>query len=323
MEGYMKKSIFTAMGLMFFLSLAFLDTTGCVNKIAYPVVSTPTPTATAPVTMTVTPTMTPTYKIVYESTVASNDGIFVMNWDGSNAVRLTGHNGVDLNPRFNIGQTKIVWNSEYVNNWAIWVMYPDGTSQTQLTNLPGTTPSYQDRRPCWSPDGTKIAFSSSRAGTGWFEVFTMNSDGTNVTQLTSDADTDDQPSWSPDGTKIAYVAGADIVVMSATGGSAITLTNTNNNSSPCWSVDGTHIAFTSSRSGTSQNYVMNADGTNVTDLSNNTYLDTMPLYTPDSLSILFYSYDRPGGINGDPEVYRMNVNGSNQVDLTGTTPSNL
>ncbi len=276
-----------------------------------------TTTATNTVTLspTNTPTPVPTYKIVFEGAFPGPDGIVVMNADGSDPVQLTAHGGVDIDPRFNMGQTKIVWNSEFVGGWAIWTMNADGSNQTQLTN-PGI---YQDRRPCWSPDGTKICFSSSRSGIGWFELYTMNPDGSNVTQLTSDPNTNDQPSWSPDGTKIAFAKGDDIWVMNPDGSGQAQLTATNNNESPCWSIDGTHIAFDSQRTGKNQIYVMNPDGSNVTNLSNNGYGDLMPIYTPDSRSILFYTYGRSGVPNGTPQIYRMNLDGSNQVDLVGTS----
>ncbi len=71
----------------------------------------------------------------------------------------------------------------------------------------------------WSPDGTKIAFTSDRDGN--FEIYVMNADGRNPTRLTSDPATDNFPAWSPDGTKIAFDSRRDgnfeIYVMNADG----------------------------------------------------------------------------------------------------------
>ncbi len=57
-----------------------------------------------------------------------------------------------------------------------------------------------------SPDGSRIAFSSTRSGQG--EIWVADRDGKNLAQLRTSANPDgtDTPAWSPDGTKIAYVA---------------------------------------------------------------------------------------------------------------------
>jgi dipeptidyl aminopeptidase/acylaminoacyl peptidase len=60
-------------------------------------------------------------------------------------------------------------------NSEIYAVNPDGTELNRLTNNPRS-----DRTPAWSPDGTKIAFASSRSGN--FEIY---ADGTNVRQLTN------------------------------------------------------------------------------------------------------------------------------------------
>src|SRR5215470_6389786 len=52
-----------------------------------------------------------------------------------------------------------------------------------------------------SPDGKKIVFESKVAG--YYELFTMNPDGSGVAQVTHDAWNHDTPSWSPDGSKFA------------------------------------------------------------------------------------------------------------------------
>ena len=52
-----------------------------------------------------------------------------------------------------------------------------------------------DRDPAWSPDGTRIAFTSERDGD--FKIYTMRADGTDVRQLTVNAAWDWDPSWFP------------------------------------------------------------------------------------------------------------------------------
>ena len=81
-------------------------------------------------------------------------------------------------------------------------MNADGSGPTRLTNNAAA-----DVEPAWSPDGSRIAFASTRDGN--FEIYVMNADGSNQTRLTNNAAADDQPAWSPDGTRIAFKSNRD------------------------------------------------------------------------------------------------------------------
>jgi len=72
----------------------------------------------------------------------------------------------------------------------ICVIDADGSNQTNLTN-----DIARDWLPSWSPDGSKIAFSSSRDGD--FEIYVMDTDGSNVTRITDNEVADLVPTWSP------------------------------------------------------------------------------------------------------------------------------
>jgi len=72
------------------------------------------------------------------------------------------------------------------------------------------------------------------------------------------------------------------------------------------------IAFYSDRDGNEEIYVMDADGSNQTNLTNNAAADNVPRWSPDKSKIAFYS--NRDDVNG--EIYVMDADGSNQTRLT-------
>jgi TolB protein len=103
-------------------------------------------------------------------------------------------------------------------------MNADGSGQVNLTNSPS-----QEIHAAWSPDGSKISFSTDRDINQ--EVYVMNADGSGQVNLTNNgADNDLQSAWSPDGLKIAFnrILGGpngEIYVMNADGSGQVNLTN--------------------------------------------------------------------------------------------------
>ncbi|MFC1634762.1 SBBP repeat-containing protein [Planctomycetota bacterium] len=161
----------------------------------------------------------------------------------------------------------------------------------------------------------KIAFQSDRDGN--CEVYIMNEDGTDQTNLTRRRGFDSGPSWSPDGTKIAFHTDRDglleIYTMNSDGSSQMRLTfNDVDDASPSWSPDGSRIAFHSGEDGKRDIYVMKVNGTGRTRLTNNEADDSYPCWSPDGLIIAFHS-DR----DGNYEVYMMKAaDGASQTNLT-------
>lgn len=63
----------------------------------------------------------------------------------------------------------------------------------------------QDIHPAWSPDGTQVAFASSRSGT--FDIWVVSERGDGLRQLTRGPGPKTWPTWSPDGSKILFMRG--------------------------------------------------------------------------------------------------------------------
>lgn len=121
-----------------------------------------------------------------------------------------------------------------------------------------------------SPAAGKIAFVSSRDGNP--EIYTINTDGTDLTRLTNDPAVDEEPAWSPDGQRIAFVSersgvGSALYVMNADGSNVIrrtfsSLVSSGFASNPSWSPDGTKIAYSDLSNGSANLWVVspNAGG---------------------------------------------------------------
>lgn len=113
----------------------------------------------------------------------------------------------------------------------IYLIKPDRSDTMQLT----TDTLRYDKEPVYSPDGTKIAFTSNRSLKR--QIHIMNADGSEISQLTSEGE-NFNPSFSPDGERIAFVSTRDdneeIYIMNADGSKQERLTE--NEVSDLWPV---------------------------------------------------------------------------------------
>jgi Tol biopolymer transport system component len=224
----------------------------------------------------ISPAKAPTtkYQVFFESFIGAATDIFIVCSDGSNLVRLTD------NANFNDSLEGLGWSEKsgklvFSVNSQVYTMNPDGTDMKILAAL-------KAMQPVWSPDGTKIAFSGTPEANPDSQIYVVNADGGGLTRLTNSN---------------LYSAGQGDCT----------------NTGPQWSPDGKQIAFDTKIDGNWEISVMNADGSNPRNLTNDPARDYGPSWSPDGTKIAFIS-NRAGMYMYS--IYVMNADGSGVYALT-------
>ena len=205
--------------------------------------------------------------------------IWVANIDGSDPVNLSNTTGsVQELPSWSSDGTRILYDLRADSGAGaldVFVMNEDGSG---VTNLTPDTPDWNDGKPAWSPDGTRIAFGSDRAGAG--DLYTMASDGSDLVRLT-DGVQDTNPRWSPDGQRIVFTRFLDPAE------------------------EGTDFEL----------FVINSDGTGLTQLTDNgAFRTTHADWSPDGQWMVVASRDLT--FQGLYDLYMMRSDGTDLIRLT-------
>ena len=241
----------------------------------------------------------PSGRIAFVSDRDGNNEIYLMNADGSGVIRCTTNGSAERLPSLSPDGNKIAFGSDRDGNGEIYVMdivVANGDcvegNVIRLTNDPAL-----DDGPAWSPDGSKIAFESTR-DINTADIFIINADGTGILiKCTNRSVPTGQAEWSPDGSQIAFYSlanGNDIFVINSdcTGIPTNLTAAPGNDQEPEWSPSGSQIAFVGGRDGSSEIYVMDAAGTNQTRCTFNPASDAGPTWSPDGSMIAFSFTER-------------------------------
>lgn len=208
-----------------------------------------------------------------------------------------------------------------------------GTGYTLITGASGlgTTASTAFDVVAMGPLTGQVAFVSSGR-----TIRVANADGSQVRTLTDTCGVRrnyecSKPAWSPDGTRIAFNGpNSKIRVANPDDGSGLTdlTTGPGADYDPAWSADGSQIAFISTRDDAYGDlYVMNADGSAVTRLTNDDArelkgIDQWPTWSPDGGKIAFQRNDVDAtGVYGNYAIWVVNADGSGLTRLGGGVQS--
>ena len=187
----------------------------------------------------------------------------------------------------------------------------------------------EDRTPTWSTLGQMLLFESDRAGNR--DIWSMVPDGSSALAMTDNAGDDMYPAWSPGGGRFVFqsarggVAGLWVMEI-GTQRVTLLLEDDSPELTPDWSPDLRWIAFTSERSGNPDLWVVAAPPAGSStgsappprQLTDNSYRDVWPRWSPDGASILFFSRRDTAGERdelylmrwSDGSVRRLTVNPS-------------
>jgi Tol biopolymer transport system component len=165
-----------------------------------------------------------------------------------------------------------------------------------------------------SPHFGRILFETNRDGNQ--EIYMINSNGSDPTNLTNNPAIDFSPTWSPDRNSIAYNSGingnAEIFIFDLEGMQSINVTNyPAKDWEPDWSPDGSQIVFFTDRDRFSEIYTLLLDTLAIQRLTTSDFYERQPVWSPDGNQIA-YSSDQ----DGDWEIYLMDKDGRNVINLT-------
>ena len=268
-------------------------------------------------------------KIVFSTYIGLNgQEIFLLDLERASLLRLTNciregdFGAFATEPEISIDYSKIVFSSNLEQGTQVYIMNSNGTAREKLTNSGAWSPSI-------SKDGQKIVYIDTDYN-GYGNLYTMNTDGSGQTIMNTEEilESYSNPSFSFDNKKIVFEAYVDYNFEDTSGGiTDLFIINsdgtklkriTNNNleeHNPAFSPDGSKIVFDAFIVDDSFNYhhseeiyLMNSDGTEIQQLTNNNAYDHNPIILSDGKRIFFES--NRGGFDG---IYIMNIDGSNQT----------
>lgn len=237
------------------------------------------------------------------------DQIYTMNIDGTNIKQVSNGKGRTTCAYFLPGGNRILFASTHEGGddcppkpdfskgyvWALYDTYDiysvdtNGNNMQKLTDVKG-----YDAEATVSPKGDKIVFTSTRDGD--IDIYTMNLDGSGVMRLTDEPGYDGGAFFSPDGSKIVYRASRPQEGKELDDYRALLLQGL-------------------IRPSKLDIYVMDADGSNKTRVTDNNAANFAPFFHPDGKRIIFAS-NIADPMSRNFDIYMVNIDGTGLERIT-------
>jgi len=210
--------------------------------------------------------------------------------------------------------------------YELYASAADGSDQHRLTKDKGDVSRpgglFYQTDPAWSPNGKRIAFSSSRSGP--LQLYVVDAASKETKRLATSAVDDRHPTWSPDGRRLAFERGtpARIYVMPTAGSAAHPLTHGfDEQNDPAWSPDGRWVAYARRTPGTSiwEIWVAHPDGAGAHAVTKLQASSKEPSWSPDGTRIAFASNVHGGHV----AVYTIGLGGKGLHQVTSSSTDDV
>jgi len=248
-------------------------------------------------------------RIAFVSQVGKAKEIYVMDYDGARAKRITANNSINISPAWSPDGRQIAF-----------VSYRSGTPVLMIVNSEGELRQAFPQQgelnsaPAWSPDGKSLAFASTRDGNA--EIYVQRLSEATPRRLTRDPSIETSPAWSPDGSQIAFTSdrtgSPHIYLMDADGGNIRPFTSeVGYCDAASWSPLGDKIAFTARVPGGFDIFVKDLKTQQLGRLTENSNINEWPRWSPDGRHLVFAS-NRTGNF----DIFTVDLDGTHARRLT-------
>ena len=248
-------------------------------------------------------------RIAYVSDKTGYKELYVMDYDGQNAMKVTADRSICLSPAWSPDGKVLAYVSYRDKNPDLYGLDMDTGRRWKISGNEGLNIS-----PAWSPDGKVLALAMSKDGTA--EIYTTNRSGGHLERLTYGAYDNVSPAWSPNSREIVFTSGRagtpQLYIMGADGTDLRRITfDGSYNASPNWSPHGDRIVFVSQVKGHFKIATVNPDGSDFRIITDGPGSDENPSWSPSGRQIVFSS-----NREGKSGIYIMNADGTEVQRIT-------